>query len=45
MHTDVRTVRLSTGVRLEYAESGNPTGLPVLLLHGYFATRAAGVLR
>ncbi len=28
-------VRLSTGVRLHYAEQGDPAGEPVILLHGY----------
>ena len=28
-------VRLPTGVRLRYAEQGNPGGDPVILLHGY----------
>ena len=27
--------RLTTGVRLRYAESGDPAGLPIILLHGY----------
>src|SRR5215475_7008511 len=27
--------RLATGVRLRYAESGDPAGQPVILLHGY----------
>src|SRR5215813_5937014 len=27
--------RLSTGVRLRYAESGDPAGHPIILLHGY----------
>src|SRR5262245_26539696 len=26
---------LSTGVRLRYAESGDPAGRPIILLHGY----------
>jgi len=29
------TVRLKTGVDLHYATRGNPTGEPVILLHGY----------
>jgi pimeloyl-ACP methyl ester carboxylesterase len=29
------TVQLPTGVRLSYAEQGNPRGHPVILLHGY----------
>ncbi len=28
-------VRLTTGVRLRYAEQGDPTGRPIILLHGY----------
>lgn len=28
-------VQLKTGVRLRYAEQGNPNGEPVILLHGY----------
>ena len=28
-------VRLATGVRLRYAEQGDPAGEPVILLHGY----------
>lgn len=28
-------VQLKTGVRLRYAEQGNPKGQPVILLHGY----------
>ena len=30
-----RSVKLRTGVTLDYAEQGNPAGLPVVLLHGY----------
>ena len=30
----VKSIQLSTGVRLPYVEQGNPTGLPVVLLHG-----------
>ena len=30
----VKSVDLSTGVRLPYVEQGDPTGVPVLLLHG-----------
>lgn len=29
------TVELSTGVRVHYAETGSPDGLPVVMLHGY----------
>ena len=28
-------IRLPNGVRLQYAEQGNPAGQPVILLHGY----------
>jgi non-heme chloroperoxidase len=28
-------VRLTTGVRLRYAEQGDPAGTPIILLHGY----------
>jgi pimeloyl-ACP methyl ester carboxylesterase len=31
----VADVRLTTGVRLRYAEGGDPEGRPVILLHGY----------
>ncbi|MFN0120265.1 MAG: alpha/beta fold hydrolase [Blastocatellia bacterium] len=31
----VKTVSLSTGVRMQYVEQGSVTGLPVVLLHGY----------
>jgi hypothetical protein len=31
----INTIGLSTNVRLEYAELGNPDGIPVILLHGY----------
>ena len=31
----VKSVKLLTGVKLEYAEHGNSSGLPVILLHGY----------
>jgi non-heme chloroperoxidase len=31
----VKRVQLSSGVTLEYAEQGNATGVPVVLLHGY----------
>lgn len=30
-----KTILLPSGVRLEYAEQGRPTGLPLILLHGY----------
>jgi hypothetical protein len=28
-------VQLATGVRLRYAEQGDPAGQPIILLHGY----------
>ncbi|MBC7866437.1 MAG: alpha/beta hydrolase, partial [Gloeobacteraceae cyanobacterium ES-bin-316] len=31
----IKTIALSTGVTLEYAEQGATDGIPVLLLHGY----------
>jgi pimeloyl-ACP methyl ester carboxylesterase len=31
----LKTIRLSTGVQLEYAEQGDPGGVPVILLHGF----------
>ncbi len=31
----VKTISLSTGVKLEYVEQGDPKGLPVILLHGF----------
>jgi non-heme chloroperoxidase len=31
----MKSVALSTGVTLPYAEQGDPTGVPVVLLHGY----------
>ena len=33
-HT-VNTIRLPSGIRLEYAEQGSRTGVPVIFLHGY----------
>ena len=30
----VKSVKLSTGVRMQYVEQGNPAGVPVVLLHG-----------
>lgn len=30
----IKSVKLSTGVRLQYIEQGNPAGTPVVLLHG-----------
>ncbi|HEY6503503.1 MAG TPA: alpha/beta hydrolase [Chitinophagaceae bacterium] len=30
----VKTIRLSTGVQLEYAEQGDMSGIPVIFLHG-----------
>jgi pimeloyl-ACP methyl ester carboxylesterase len=34
MTPTVRFVRLPSGLRLEYAEQGDPAGLPVVMLHG-----------
>lgn len=31
----VKTISLSTGVKLEYIEQGDPKGVPVILLHGF----------
>ena len=31
----IKTISLSTGVQLEYAEQGNANGIPVILLHGF----------
>jgi non-heme chloroperoxidase len=31
----VKTISLSTGVKLEYIEQGNKDGIPVILLHGF----------
>jgi pimeloyl-ACP methyl ester carboxylesterase len=31
----IKSVELPSGIRLPYAESGDPAGTPVLLLHGY----------
>lgn len=35
MLTTVESVALPTGVTLPYVEQGDPSGLPVILLHGY----------
>lgn len=35
MATMIRSVELRSRVRLVYAEQGDPSGIPVLLLHGY----------
>jgi pimeloyl-ACP methyl ester carboxylesterase len=35
----VKNIKLSTGVNLEYAEQGDVTGTPVILLHGYTESR------
>ena len=32
---EIKSVALTTGVRLRYVEQGNPSGVPVVLLHGY----------
>lgn len=31
----VQSIELSDGIRLQYVEHGDPTGVPVLLLHGF----------
>jgi non-heme chloroperoxidase len=31
----VKTISLSTGVKLEYIEQGDPKGMPVILVHGF----------
>lgn len=31
----VKSISLSTGVKLEYIEQGDPNGVPVILLHGF----------
>jgi non-heme chloroperoxidase len=35
----IKNIQLSTGVNLEYAEQGDATGTPVILLHGYTESR------
>ena len=35
----IKSAKLSTGVRLEYAEQGDPNGVPLVLLHGYGDSR------
>ena len=35
----VKTIALSTGVHVNYAEQGDPTGAPVVLLHGFTDSR------
>jgi len=32
---ELATMRLATGVRLHYADQGDPNGEAVILLHGY----------
>jgi non-heme chloroperoxidase len=32
---ELKTIKLSTGVTLEYAEQGDKNGIPVILLHGF----------
>jgi hypothetical protein len=34
MTSSTKTVELPNGVALPYAEQGDPTGVPMLLLHG-----------
>ena len=31
----VKKIKLSTGVQLEYEEQGDPSGIPVIMLHGF----------
>jgi pimeloyl-ACP methyl ester carboxylesterase len=35
MTTTIASVDLSTGVKVDFAEQGDPAGIPLLLLHGY----------
>jgi non-heme chloroperoxidase len=35
MTRSTHSIQLSTGVRLPYVEQGNPSGVPMVLLHGY----------
>ena len=35
MKPTVRSVKLSSGIELQYVEQGNPGGVPVVFLHGY----------
>ena len=35
MFADVKYVELATGVRVQYAEQGSYSGVPVVMLHGY----------
>ena len=30
-----KTARLASGLELSYVEQGDPTGIPVVFLHGY----------
>jgi non-heme chloroperoxidase len=39
MTAAIKSVELATGVRLEYAEQGDPEGVPVVLLHGVTDSR------
>lgn len=34
MHTQPTTIRLRSGLRLEYVEQGRPDGTPIVMLHG-----------
>ena len=34
MASTLRSIRLAHGVRLHYAEQGDPGGMPVVMLHG-----------
>ena len=35
MTTDIKSVELPGGIKLPYVEQGDPSGVPVLFLHGY----------
>ena len=39
MRSEIQTAELATGVTLEYTEQGDPSGVPVLLLHGLSDSR------
>jgi len=39
MTPEIKSVDLATGVRLEYAEQGDPDGVPVVFLHGVTDSR------
>jgi pimeloyl-ACP methyl ester carboxylesterase len=39
MTPTIKSIRLANGITLQYAESGNPAGVPVIFLHGYTDSR------